>query len=138
MPDTPESVFTCPEYAGFRGPGADAHSLSDNPRGDLVVVHTRYRETQDRAFEPECSCPVGAKQVYGVDLYSAGQRHADGLWTQRVDRAQPAVVGVRVRVIEQMDGVTRRSFPGKKLEESIALNVDDGFILSDPADGVVQ
>src|ERR1700733_1718516 len=119
-------------------PGSVAHSLSDSHRGDLVVVHTRNRETQDRAFEPEGPYLVGAKQVNGAGLHSAGQRHADGLWTQRVDRAQPAVVGVRVRVIEQVDGVTRRSFPGKKLEESIAVNVDDGFILSDPADGVVQ
>ena len=118
--------------------GADADCLSDSHRSDLIVVHLRNGETQHRTIEPEGNCPVGAKQVHGLDLHSAGQRHTDGLWTQRVDRAQPSVVGVRVRVIEQVDGVTRRSFPGKELEESIAVNVDDGLVFSDPADGVVQ
>src|SRR5215469_17440105 len=117
---------------------ADVDCLSDGHRGDLVVGHTRYGETQHRAMEPEGNCPVGAKQVHGFDLHPAGQHHADGLWTQRVDSAQPAVVGIRVRVIEQVDRVTRSSFPGKELEESIAVNLDDGFILADPADGVVQ
>jgi len=117
---------------------ADETELSNGHRRDLVVVHTRYGETQHRAIEPEGNCSVGAKQVHGFDLHSAGQRHADGLWTQRVDRAQPAVVGIRVRVIEQVDGVTRRSFPGKEFEESIAVDVDEGLILSDPTDGVVQ
>ena len=73
-----------------------------------------------------------------VDLHSAGQRHADGLWTQRIDRAQPAMVGIRVGVVEQVDGIARSSLPGEDLEESIAFNVDDGFIVGDPADGVVQ
>src|SRR5215469_3683894 len=102
---------------------ADVDCLSDGHRGDLVVVQTRYGETQNRAIEPEGNCPIGAKQVHGVDLHSAGQHHADGLWTQRVDCAKPAVVGVRVCVIEQVDGVTRRSFPGKELEESIPVNL---------------
>jgi hypothetical protein len=113
-------------------------ALSDSHRGDLVVVQTRYGEVQHRAFEAEGYCSVGAKQVHGLDAHCAGQRHADVLWTQRVDRAQPAMVGVRVRVIEQVDGVTRRSLPGKELEQSIAVNVHDGFILSDPANGVAQ
>src|ERR1044071_10514787 len=110
-------------------PGAAADCLSDSHRGDLVILHTRYGEAQHRTIAPKRNCPLRAKQFHGINLHSAGQYHTDGLWTQRVDRAQPAMVGVRVRVIEQVDGVPRCSFPGKELQESVAVNLDDALIL---------
>src|SRR5215813_1063391 len=118
--------------------GRDADRSFDSHGGDLIVVHTRYDEAQHRAIKPKRNCPLRMKQFDGVNLHSTGQYHADGLLTQRVDGAQPAMVGIRVRVIEQVDGVTRCSFPGKEFEESITVNLDDGLILSNPADSVVQ
>src|SRR5215469_4638411 len=57
--------------------------LSDTHRHDLVVLHTRYGEAQVRAFKPERNCPLGAKQVHGFDLHSAGQRHRYALCAER-------------------------------------------------------
>jgi hypothetical protein len=48
------------------------------------------------------------------------------------------VVVVRVRVVEKVDGITGRGFSCEEFEESIALQVNNGFISSDPTYGVVH
>ena len=47
-------------------------------------------------------------------------------------------MGIWVRVIEQVDGVTLRGFPSKEFDQSITLNMDDGLIVRDPTDGILQ
>jgi hypothetical protein len=60
---------------------------------------------QHRTFAPEGNCLSERSRSTALTFTPLRQRHADGLWTQRVDCAQPAVVSIRVRVIEQVDGV---------------------------------
>lgn len=55
-------------HFGAEGSTLENPCLCDRDRCDLVVVHTRYGETQDRPFEPKANGSVRAQQFDGINL----------------------------------------------------------------------
>src|SRR5215469_10305842 len=45
---------------------------------------------------------------------------------------------IGIRVVEQVNGITWRSFPAKHFDQPLTFYIDHSLIVADPANGIVQ
>ena len=115
-----------------------ARATSHRDCRNLVVLYARHGEVQDAILDSEGHRGFGVQEFYRSNVHAGGQLHPHLLRTERIHRAHPSMLRIRVGVVQQMDGVSRRGLPCEHLDESVAIDLDNGFVEGDPAQRVVQ
>lgn len=106
--------------------------------GDFVVVKGGDGELQSLLVKAKGRPLSRLEQFDRLYRHSRWKTHGYDLRPEWIHCSQPAMLGGGVGVVEQVNCITGTSFPTKHLQEARALDVNDAFIVADPADGVVQ
>src|ERR1043166_2243128 len=103
---------------------ASAPTSCDDAYGrNFVILDPGNGESQYLPFQLELDISLGTQQFYRFHLHAGRQRHPDALRSHRIDGLQPAMIRIRVRIVEQVHRITSRRFPGEHLQKAVALNL---------------
>src|ERR1051326_5754618 len=114
MEFAPDYTAISPAYAP---PSCDADGRN------FIILDPGNGESQDLPFQLELDISLGTQQSYRFHPDPARQRHPDILRSHRIDGLQPAMIRIRVRIVEQMHSITPRSFPGEHLQKAVTLSL---------------
>ena len=58
--------------------------------------------------------------------------------TEWIHRPQPAMMGVGIGVVEQVNGISGFCLPTEQLDQAISVDAHDALIVREPVNGVVH